>query len=142
MLPFGMQKAINAANNSWHPRARVGAAIVKGGRVLSVGWNTDEKRDKNSWYWDFHAEHHAIKAYCGRFIPPGCKIYVARIKKDGTLSMALPCKKCRELLKMAGIKKVYYTDWNGIIQKFIIADTTYNISKPRDEVYGKVNYQC
>lgn len=33
------------------------------------------------------------------------------------LGNARPCSKCRHLLKMAGLNRVYYSDENGVIQR-------------------------
>lgn len=48
-------------------------------------------------------------------------LYVARFKNDKTLTMAKPCKWCIEHIKRAGIKKVYYSNWNGTWEKLNVA---------------------
>lgn len=43
----------------------------------------------------------------------GSKVYVARVTKQGEVTMAKPCKKCQLILKNKKVKKVFYTDWEG-----------------------------
>lgn len=134
---IGIKTAVKAAFKSNHKSARLGACIVKGGRILSIGWNTDKKYNKLSWYWDFHAEVHAILSIGIKNIPNNSKLYVCRIQKNNNLSMAKPCDKCMALAKKAGITQIYYTDWNGEVTKLKIYDITSNINIPRYERYGK-----
>ena len=42
---------------------------------------------------------------------------VIRINKKKELVSAKPCKACLAAIKQAGISKVYYTDYQGNIQK-------------------------
>ena len=91
------------------------ALLVKGGRILSVGFN---KRKKNKFI-DIHARHPGCTTHaeCAAILKvrkkidlTGCKIYVARLKKnDHTLGNSKPCEMCQEIIKKHGIKKVYYT---------------------------------
>jgi len=55
-----------------------------------------------------HAEMNVL-----RFSQPGDELIVYRFKKDGSVSMAKPCKDCRRMIIAKGIKKVTYTDWEG-----------------------------
>ena len=41
------------------------------------------------------------------------EITVVRFKKDGTTTMAMPCRHCQRFLKLHGVKKVHYTGWDG-----------------------------
>ena len=47
----------------------------------------------------------------------GATIYVARVKKDGSLAMAKPCSRCMAALKSRGAEMVYWTisnnDWEA-----------------------------
>jgi len=102
--------AIKAAKLSSH-KQRVGAAVVKSGRVLSAACNAVrfKKGDfRKKWENSLHAEQAALLA-----IPPsqrkGCSLYVARIRPDGELGMAFPCEVCRELILKYKIKEVFYT---------------------------------
>jgi deoxycytidylate deaminase len=90
-----------------------GAVVVKGGRVIGTGWN----KDRNSPHivspeniktdCSYHAEEVAIRE-SGKNIK-GAVIYVARVNKQGLDRDSHPCKKCSELIKSVGIKKIIYT---------------------------------
>lgn len=46
-------------------------------------------------------------------------IYVYRQLKDGSLGMCRPCKACMALIKNLGIRKVYYTTYDGYAEEYI-----------------------
>lgn len=94
-----------------------GAIIMRGGSVLSVGINSYRNEPEmfdivEGSHVSWHAEVAAIKAYRGSLI--GASIYVARINKNGEQVMSKPCEKCQEVIKRAGIKKIFYTINNFI----------------------------
>lgn len=98
------------------------AVLVKGGRILSVGIN---KPSQNSYVRRFgpydhvtlHSELDAILQVRKKIDLTGCKMYVARLfKKNGEPAISRPCEWCQETLKKFGIKKVYYTSWDGSIE--------------------------
>lgn len=72
------------------------ACVVKGGRVLAVGYN----------HGKIHAEADAIR---GVSSAEGCVLYVVRIKKDGKFMMSRPCNNCMNLAIRRGIKKIVYS---------------------------------
>jgi deoxycytidylate deaminase len=55
-----------------------------------------------------HAEFHALIGL-SKGDSKGCVAYVYRETKDGKPANAKPCRTCEKALKLAGIKKVYYT---------------------------------
>lgn len=44
---------------------------------------------------------------------PSDVLYVVRFLADGTVTMAKPCELCQNMINSYGVKKVYYTDWEG-----------------------------
>jgi len=40
---------------------------------------------------------------------------VIRINANGSLTQSMPCVKCVQFMKMCGVKRVYYSNWNGDI---------------------------
>ncbi|QGH76478.1 deoxycytidylate deaminase [Streptomyces phage Daubenski] len=88
-----------------------GAVIVRGGRVLSLGWNTLKNDPTNvsdehiARYCSVHAERMAI-ARCKK--AAGATIYIAR-NKAGVPRHSKPCDACDRAIKMAGISRVVYT---------------------------------
>lgn len=88
-------------------RVKIGAVISKK-TPLSVGFNILTPHPK---FIDFttHAEMKAI-LNLGMFRDiNGCDIYVYRETDDGIPALARPCDSCYNILRMYGIKKIYYT---------------------------------
>lgn len=106
-----LNRAIKLAHLS-EARHRHGAAIYKGGSLISVGVNVV----KNSAFIigdaacnpKCHAETMAIKA-AGQTELSGATIYVARINRTGLPLYSRPCYTCMEAISQAGIKKIVYT---------------------------------
>jgi len=91
---------------SRHTKANHGAVIVRGGRVISMGFNsTDQRREMDYNYT--HAEMHAILR--ARSDVSGAKIYVFRQDRYGFISNSKPCNRCYEILKEHGIRRAIYT---------------------------------
>ncbi len=109
---------------------RLAAIIVRGGNVVSVGYNrrnfngfveyyTDLAKNRPGFCVSTHAEHEAILKAREKTDLRGCKIFVARLRRDGTLAMSRPCTICQHVLYNYGIKRAYYS----------IDDETYGVMK-------------
>lgn len=105
-----MHIAIRAAKLSTH-KQRVGAAVVKSGRVFSAACNAVRFKKGNflkKWENSLHAEQAALLA-----IPmsqrKGCSLYVARVRPDGSIGNAFPCDICKDLIIKSKVKEVFYT---------------------------------
>lgn len=107
---------------------RLCALIVKGGSVLSVGFNGLNKNSfvdylaekdgtSNKPYINMHAEMSAISSARSKIDLRGCKLYVARIKLGG-VGMARPCGACQLAAALYGIRRMVYTvddrEWGTI----------------------------
>ena len=107
--------AKRAAMESTYGKLRHGAVIVKGGSVVSFGFNKANhcqfgkrfrQADKG------HATQHAeISAILGlpRSATQGADVYVVRINNDCDWRMSKPCPMCEQALKFVGVKRVFYT---------------------------------
>jgi len=65
-----------------------------------------------------HPDAHA-EARLTMKLTPGSEVWVARIRKDGTLGSARPCGGCMVRLRAAGVKRVAYSisdDEHGVIR--------------------------
>lgn len=111
----GLKLAEKKALQSTFMRARHGAVIIKGGRVLSTGINKT-KRNKNAarnQYESIHAEEAAIINLLRQ--PDGLKhlagstIFITRVLKNGTTANSAPCSSCAKLIQSVGIRKVIHT---------------------------------
>lgn len=91
-----------------------GAVVVKGGRVLGIGWNKNRNHpmivspEHIKTDCSYHAEEVAIKE-AGEENVKGAIIYVARVNKSGNDRDSKPCDRCTKLIDNVGIKRVVYT---------------------------------
>lgn len=103
-----MALAKQCSKNSDHHSHRMGCVIVKGSRVLGIGWNMLRTHPKSPHeFKSIHAEFMA-SLNAGRDIK-GATAYVFRQQKNGTWAMAKPCDDCWKYLMNLGIKKVVYS---------------------------------
>jgi deoxycytidylate deaminase len=91
------------------------AVIVRGGNVLSVGynnqgWNPLSERYKVQRHaCNIHAEIDAVISKRNKVDFNGAKIYIVRLKRDATVGNAKPCQMCENVLIAYGIKKAIYS---------------------------------
>lgn len=116
---MSLKIATRIANDSLFHRARVGAVIAKGERILSSGCNRlgYTKYIKRPYPESIHAEQAAIlKLLRERRLNDlaGSTLFVSRIGRTGVLRLAKPCHVCNELIHAVGISKVVYTTNEGI----------------------------
>jgi deoxycytidylate deaminase len=68
----------------------------------------------------FCSQHAEFAALIGnyKYDLAGASIYVVRLSNRGPgLTMAKPCKHCQEVIQAAGIRKVYYTNYEGNVER-------------------------
>jgi pyrimidine deaminase RibD-like protein len=108
MRPTYIQLAFKEAVNCTTHRQRVGAVVVRGGRVLAKASNQSGR----------HAEVRALSQLWGSECA-GTTVYVARLPRDVTVarSMARPCAKCERFMRRLGVKRVVYTTFSGTISE-------------------------
>lgn len=92
----------------------MGAVLSRRGRVISVGYNQDQKTHPAAKNWSrrMHAECDCIVG-TDRSLMRNAIIWVYRETRDGILGLARPCKDCQSLLVAAGIREAVYTDPYG-----------------------------
>jgi deoxycytidylate deaminase len=117
-----IEHAIAAALKSEYTSHKVGAAIYnKKGALLSVGWNKQKTHVKQAkWAFEvgqplrqfLHAEIDAlIKCRYGK----PHTLVVIRIANTG-LAIAKPCAVCARAIFDEGIKKIYWTNSEGVLE--------------------------
>lgn len=104
--------------------AKVAAAVVRRGKVLSIGFNykksdpLQKRFGKNEEAIFLHAEIHAIKMALRDISVEelaGCDIYIARVKRPRPRSsewvwgLAKPCEGCARAIAEFDIRNVVYT---------------------------------
>lgn len=110
-----MRLALKQASLATHDKWKVGAVLVRGGSLISTGFNRYRNHPMHVGAdgVSYHAEEVAL-ARAGD--PRGSTIYVARVTKSGILGMAKPCGMCQQLLLDNGVRTVVYTTPLGIIK--------------------------
>lgn len=119
-----MRLALKQAQSSKFNRARVGAVIVKGGRVLGSGSNRIgfTKYIHRSYPESVHAEQQALLSSIRQrklHDLEGATIFVSRINRCGMPKYSRPCPDCHTLLTNAGLKKVVYTTNEGLDEYYL-----------------------
>lgn len=96
-----------------HPVHKMSCVIADKNQVISIGFNKMKKHPKSNHPWRcLHAEVSALLD--NKFADlKGCTAYVYREDKAGQPAIAKPCPSCMQALKLAGIKKVWYSDNGG-----------------------------
>lgn len=104
------------AKKSKHTQHKLGAVIVKGDRILSVGFN--QLRPSSVLKTQtLHAEAAAILKLLkeGRLSTlAGSDMYVTRFTRGGAVGLARPCGACRDLCRSVGIVRVHFTTNSGV----------------------------
>lgn len=130
---FNIAKEMSQLSN--FNRARVGAVVTSGKRILSASCNSTKTRPLQFYYNKYrnfedyknsnsceHAEISALSPLIGKEIEwDKVSIYTYRELKNGKRGCSKPCEACSKLIKELGIKTVYYIDEDGdfIKERFI-----------------------
>ena len=113
----GMRAAIKAARLSQFYAHRVGAALFSGPRLLSLGFNQHKSHPRSNCFTR-HAEFNSlIGNKRTRQDYRNLTLYVARLTRTDKISLSRPCVACQKVIKDAGIKNVFYTDYTGELEK-------------------------
>lgn len=107
-----LNRATKISASSTHHQWRVGAVLVKGGRVLGTGSNRyrNNPAQVSLGGVSYHAEAVAL-AKSGDV--EGATIYVARVTRSGLIGLAKPCDMCQELLHEHGVHTAVWTTPDG-----------------------------
>lgn len=118
-----IELAKRVAEQSNYGKFRHGAVLVKGSSVRSVSCNKHRHcsfgaRFRKEGYGDatLHAELGAILGM-DRSVTQGADVYVARINKEGKARISKPCSMCESAMRHVGVRRVYYTNENGKIER-------------------------
>lgn len=106
------------AARSEHHRFRLGAVVVKSGRVLSRGVNVSKKGpDTPPFRESVHAEVMAMKTVVGL---SGATVYVARLNSFDGMALAKPCEHCINHMIHNGIQRVVFSASESDAKSFYI----------------------
>lgn len=93
---------------------KLGCVIASKNKVITVGFNDMTKTHPKSNH-PFKTLHAEIRALIGvsEEETRGCDAYVYREIKSGRVAMAKPCDACMQALRLAKIKRVFFTTDSG-----------------------------
>jgi deoxycytidylate deaminase len=110
-----MGLAANAARQSDEPN-RHGCVIARRGQIMAVGFNKPKTHPAAVKYYSghIHAELAAI-IQVNKDDLRGADLYSVRImrSKGEPRGMGKPCRRCMEMIRDAGIKRIYFTNAEG-----------------------------
>lgn len=117
-------RAVNIAiERSNHPEHRIACLLIRGGKIISTGWNANHQ----------HGEHSALNRVWENGAD-GAVAFVVRVRRDGTIGMAHPCDLCMQRLKEAGVRKVIYTNQEGQLETIKLSSEPVEL-KPNQMLY-------
>lgn len=104
---FDLAKKLSKKSD--HHSHQLGCVIVNKNKVIGLGFNQIKTHTRS--LHQFKMLHAEMSALLGNSYEDlrGCEAYVYRECKNGKKAMAKPCPACEQALKLAGIKKVYFT---------------------------------
>jgi deoxycytidylate deaminase len=106
-----LRAAFKAALKGSHPHTKVGALLVKGGRVLASSSNMS--RPYGCMNRGYHAEERLLR----NVDATGCILVVVRLnKRDKKATMSRPCSKCWPLVERSNVKKIVFINWDGKVE--------------------------
>ena len=118
-----IELAKRVAEQSNYGKFRHGAVLVKGSSVRSVSCNKHRHcsfgarfRKEGFGEATLHAELGAILGM-DRSVTQGADVYVARINKEGDARISKPCSMCEAAMRHVGVRRVYYTNESGKIER-------------------------
>lgn len=101
-----------------HHKFRLGAIVVRSGRVLGHGVNIPKKGPDTPPYREsVHAEVNAIRMAKN---PDGTTVYVARLDSKGRLALAKPCEYCVDHMLANGVQRVVFSINNTDANSFYL----------------------
>lgn len=112
----GLKAAIKAAFDSDFREHKVGAALFKGARLLSLGANYKKSHPANTACWSQHAEFSTLLGYEQEELA-GTTLYVARLTRTNRVSCARPCPECQALILRKGVDRVFFTNYEGVLEE-------------------------
>lgn len=102
-----------------HPTHKMSCVIARKNQVISIGYNKYRTHPKSKHpYRMIHCELDALLG--NKFVDlKGTTAYIYRETQDGIPALSKPCIFCLEALKIAGIKKVCYSNQGKFIMEKI-----------------------
>lgn len=101
---------------------RFGTILAKKRKVISMGVNRPYETHTRSKHYRFSSIHAELDCLIG--VPEkdiqGATMYVFRLSRGGKPGISKPCQHCEKLLRLAGIRDVYYLDRETNIKRLVL----------------------
>ena len=110
---MGFRAALSAAKDSELRAHRVGAVIMKGKSIVSIGRNVKKTHPNCPTNYSQHAEFNAAIGLDSYANHSGLTIYIARLTRTGKIGISKPCEFCERLLINLGIHRVVFSNDDG-----------------------------
>jgi cytidine deaminase len=94
----------------------MGALLTRAGRIISIGINSHKSHPKMGLVKTLHAEVSCLIGVRYQDLS-GATMYVSRVNKNGKIGMAKPCTICQAVLAEYNVRRIYYTNSAGQIEK-------------------------
>lgn len=100
---------------------KMAAVLFRGGAIIRVAVNSKKFIGYRRELFEFDPTRHAEINVCHnmpREVLKSCSMLVVRVsRKRGKLTSAKPCKACMRAMQLAGISKVYFSNYDGKLIK-------------------------
>lgn len=102
-------------------KIRMGAVIFNKKRIIAIGHNHTNSMSRKlrpefqEWPESIHAEIETILK--AKTDLRGCDMLVLRVNNSNCFRMSKPCGFCMAMISRVGIKNVYYSNDEGMIEK-------------------------
>lgn len=121
------EKAKQAAMVSTFYKTRVGCVAIYRKTIIAIGCNTDKTHPVQKMYNRYrdctnqpdclpkmHAEINCMNSLRHLEIDVSkIKLYICRLKKDGSAGLSRPCPSCMAAIREFGIRHIFYTTNDG-----------------------------
>jgi deoxycytidylate deaminase len=113
-----IQEALKEAEKSKMRDWKMGAVIVRGGKIVGRGHNKfsgEFKRIEKKYgvtLFSLHAEMEAVISCDGSL--DGASMFVAGVKPNGNKIYSRPCKNCLKIIRQLPFRTVYYQTKVGV----------------------------
>lgn len=107
-----LSKARIISLKSTNTKAKIGAIVVRNGKVISTGfnrlryWKGNIFTKQNS---SLHAEVDALRKIMGNTTAKKTSLFVYRELKNGNIAISKPCEYCMTMIEALKVKKIVYT---------------------------------
>ena len=111
-----LKQAVEEAKKSNY-KFRVGAVMFSGSKIINKAYNDPNYIGYLRKHSRFPTRHAEIMLFHNTFPDCSVDVLVVRVSKKDKLTMARPCKTCMKYLIEKRVRRVYFTNYDGEIEK-------------------------